>query len=238
MPGCDQEENSIHNDQNKDWEVKEDPMAGVLQEAFVSANVWFDRVWESDIAVHVRQEHPDGSQAAGAPSHDRVEQELPCLGVTAGNRRLLEHPAEVKTHDGHPEEHRHSGEISEVSQKDTEDIRKVIRIVDDEEIHRETRAGEDVTEKNFTVEIVEFWHGQVNKASDDEKHNADTAADGVDKSEGPAVLVQARTGGECDVLWLRCDVMTLHDYLLQFPLTCECVVNTEVVYKASVQLVE
>ena len=64
-------------------------------------------------------------------------------------------------------------------------------VVDDEEKEAEKEGGNDVTQDDFPLEIVEVRDGDVDDGGETEEENTDAAADGVDQSEGPAMFLEA-----------------------------------------------
>lgn len=96
-------------------------MAGVLHEAMLQSDVWFELRWEVRRDV-VQAGHQQGQEGTGAPAQHWVGQEPHWIGVAAGYFGLLQHPANIETHDGHPGEHRDGAEVTEISQADAERI--------------------------------------------------------------------------------------------------------------------
>ena len=51
-----------------------------------------------------------------------------------------------------------------------------------EEIYGEQKDGEDVTENNLAMEVVEFWDGDINKECNDEENTTDNTTGSVQYS--------------------------------------------------------
>ena len=96
-------------------------MAGALYEAMLLSYVGFkvSREVGSDL---VQTGHQESKEATGAPGQHWVGQEPEDLGVAARHLGLLQHPANIETHDGHPGEHGHRAEVAEISQTDAERV--------------------------------------------------------------------------------------------------------------------
>ena len=163
-------------------------VAGPLYEAMLESNVWsILRRNHSDV-VHAGDE--EGEEATAAPAQQGVGQEPQDLGVTSGNLGLLQHPANIETHDRHPGEHGHRAEVSEISQTDAEMIGgDTLFVVDHEEKQAEKEDGEDIAQYDLALEIVEVRNKYVDQGGETEEDNTEAAADGVDQPKGPAMFL-------------------------------------------------
>ena len=225
-------------------------VAGVLHEAMLGSNVWFILCREVGGDV-VEAGHEEGEEATGPPAKHGVDQEPEDPGVTAWHLGLLQHPANIETHDRHPGEHGHRGEISEISQTEAEIIGEdVLFVVDDEEEHAEKEGGQDVTEDDLPLEIVEVRDKDVDEGGETEEDNTEAAADGVHQPEGPAVFLQTSLAFSrviLDMLFVAVVMMmvvmlvilvTLHHQLNHVPVAGDPIIDTKVVFKSRLRVVE
>ena len=112
-------------------------------------------------------------------------------------------------------------------------------VVDDEEKEAEKEGGNDVTQDDFPLEIVEVRDGDVDDGGETEEENTDAAADGVDQSEGPAMFLEAIFSLAAGILVLDMlrvtRVVTLYHHLHHLPLLIDSIIDTEVILKSSLR---
>ena len=225
-------------------------VAGVLHEAMLGSNVWFILCREVGGDV-VEAGHEEGEEATGPPAQHEVDQEPEDPGVTAWHLGLLQHPANIETHDRHPGEHGHRGEISEISQTDAEIIGEdVLFVVDDEEEHAEKEGGQDVTEDDLPLEIVEVRDKDVDEGGETEEDNTEAAADGVHQPEDSAVFLQTILAAPRarvildmflvveEVVVVMIILVTLHHHFHDLPVAGDSIIDTKVVFKSRLRVVE
>ena len=106
-------------------------------------------------------------------------------------------------------------------------------VVDDEQKEAEKEGGEDVTEDDFPLEMVEVGQSDIDQGGQTEEENTDGATDGVDQPKGPAVFLEASFSLPAVLRWV-----TLHQNLQHLPLIIDSVIDTEVILKPSLQIVQ
>ena len=63
-------------------------------------------------------------------------------------------------------------------------------VVDQDQVGGQEEYGDDVTEDNLAVEVVELRHPDIHQECDDQKDAADDSTDGVDKSDSEDVAAK------------------------------------------------
>ena len=113
-------------------------------------------------------------------------------------------------------------------------------VVDDDEEPAEKEGGEDIAEDDFPLEIVEVRHEDVDEGGEAEEDSTEAAADGVGQSEGPAVLLEASlcVGGSGSVSLAVLITPALHHDLHDLPFAGDGVIQTKVVFKSRLRMVE
>ena len=123
-------------------------------------------------------------------------------------------------------------------------------VVDDEEEHAEKEGGQDVTEDDLPLEIVEVRDKDVDEGGETEEDNTEAAADGVHQPEGSAVFLQTSLAFSrviLDMFFVAVVMMmvvmlvilvTLHHQLNHVPVAGDPIIDTKVVFKSRLRVVE
>ena len=126
-----------------------------------------------------------------SPGNNRINNKLEKSWPSPGNLSPDEGPAQVKTHDGHPREHGHAEEVSNVTRNLAEKLReKFWEVVDKKEVSGEEEIGENIAQDDFTMDIIEFRYIDVHKEGDDQEETAYAATDCVVKTKIREVMIK------------------------------------------------
>ena len=174
--------------------MQEYSLSIILKKTFQFSHIW---LWKQLIVItliiheYISKNDAKSEGSTWSPGNKRINDKLEKSWSSPGNLGPDEGPAQVKTHDGHPREHGHAEEVSNVTSNLADKLReKFWEVIDKKEVSGEEENGENIAQDYFTMEIIEFRYIDVHKEGYDQEETAYAATDCVDKTKIREVMIK------------------------------------------------